>query len=81
MEKAKEKEDILNRSILKVHEISQILEKLKVEIKDMEPKVKEKTQKLLEVVPILEAKKKVSQEVKVVVLNEKREIENKNAEI
>lgn len=69
MEKAKEKEDILNRSILKVHEISQILEKLKVEIKEMEPKVKEKTQKLLEVVPILEAKKKVSQEVKVVVLN------------
>jgi hypothetical protein len=38
----------------------------------MEPKVKEKTQKLLEVVPILEAKKKVSQEVKVLVLNEKR---------
>lgn len=64
-----------------MHEISQILEKLKVEIKEMEPKVKEKTQKLLEVVPILEAKKKASQEVKVVVLNEKREIENKNAEI
>lgn len=69
MEKAKEKEDILNRSILKVHEISQILERLKVEIKEMEPRVKEKTQKLLEVVPILEAKKKVSQEVKVVVLS------------
>ena len=29
-DKAREKEDILNRSILKVHEISHILEKLKV---------------------------------------------------
>jgi hypothetical protein len=55
-----------------VHEISHILEKLKVEIKEMEPKVKEKTQKLLEVVPVLEAKKKASQEVKRSVLNEKK---------
>lgn len=50
---AKEREDILNRSILKVHEISHILEKLKVDIKEMEPKVKEKTDRLRDVVPVL----------------------------
>lgn len=37
-----------------------MLEKLKLEIKAMEPKVKEKTQKLLDVVPILDAKKKAT---------------------
>lgn len=47
----------------------------------MEPKVKEKTEKLLQVVPILEQKKRASQEVKVLVLNEKREIESRNSEI
>ena len=78
---AREKEDILNRSILKVHEIAQILEKLKLEIKDMEPKVKEKTERLRQVVPILEAKKKASQDVRVLVLNEKREIEARKAEV
>lgn len=71
---AKEREDILNRSILKVHEISHILEKLKVDIKEMEPKVKEKTDRLRDVVPVLEAKKKASQDVRTVVLTEKREI-------
>lgn len=40
----------------------------------MEPKVKEKTDRLRDVVPVLEAKKKVSQDVRTVVLTEKREI-------
>lgn len=72
---------MLNRSILKVHEISQVLERLKADIKAMEPKVKDKTDKLLSVVPLLEAKKRVNEEVKANVLAEKREIEIKNSEI
>jgi hypothetical protein len=75
IEQAKDREDILNRSILKVYEISRTLEKLKEEIKEMEPKVKEKTEKLLSVVPILDKKKKANEEVRTMVLTEKREIE------
>lgn len=45
----------------------------------MEPKVREKTEKLREVVPVLEAKKKASQDVRVLVLNEKRELEARKA--
>jgi hypothetical protein len=52
-----------------VHEISQILEKLKLEIKEMEPRVREKTERLREVVPVLEEKKRASQDVRVLVLN------------
>lgn len=40
---AREKEDVLNRSILKVHEIAQTLDRLREEVKEMEPRVKEKT--------------------------------------
>lgn len=62
-----------------MHEISQILEKLKAEIKEMEPRVREKTERLRDVVPVLEGKKKASQDARVLVLGEKREIEERNA--
>ena len=72
IQETKTKEDILNRSILKVHQISMTLERLKKEIKEMEPQVKDKTDKLLSVVPILEKKKRASEEVKSIVIAEKR---------
>lgn len=76
---AREKEDVLNRSILKVHEIAQTLERLRAEVREMEPRVREKTERLREVVPVLEGKKRASQEVRGVVLAEKREIEGRRA--
>lgn len=42
---------------------------MKAELKAMEPQAKEKTEKLLSVVPVLEAKKKVNEEVKAYVLS------------
>ena len=66
---------------MKVAEITELLGKLKQSIKEMEPKVKEKTDKMVEVLAIMGEKQKLAEEVRVGVLSEKRDIEVRNREV
>ena len=52
-ERIKKGEDVMNRSIFKIHETNNILAELKEAIVKMEPEIKVKKDKIMDVVPVL----------------------------
>ena len=58
-----------------------MLDELLESIKEMEPQVKQKTEEMAEVMVVLEQKKRLSEEIKGVVISEKTEIEARNKEV
>ena len=66
---------------MKITEAYDNLEKLKREVEEMEPKIKEKQKRIYEVVPILEEKKKGSKANKYAIQEEKQMINFKREEV